>query len=154
MRIERIEKLYCMLEWDPANAEQDFKTWDNPNKLNIEEELEILFMWSQRNHWRKFTQKDYRMRFQSWLKRTTRENPRKIEKIETKTIVKLKPIDIYTHLPDRDGEYEAFVAEVIKRYKLGSITPEYLAGAAPNDDIAGVIGLYELGYLGGNDDPR
>jgi hypothetical protein len=153
--IDRIQRMYRLLGWDSRYAEQDIKAWDNPNNLNIEEELEVLIMWTKRNQWRKFTQKDYRMRFQSWLRRTKRQNQRQIEKIETKTIIKeSKPIDIYRDLPDRDAEYDAFVAEVIKRYRSGSITPEYLESAADDDPISGVIGLIKLGYLGGKNDPR
>ena len=86
------------------------------------------------------------MRFQAWLRRTKRENKSQIQKIETKSIKESKPSYFYDHLPDRDQEYDAFVAEVIKRYKSGAITPEYLASAPADDPIGGVIGLFELGY--------
>ena len=147
---DNIARLYRLLGWDCFYVAQDLKTWDNPNDLDIADELEILVLWTKRNQWRRFTRKDYRMRFQAWLRRTKREKTNQIQKIETKTIAKQsKPIDIYQHLPDRDGQYEAFVAEVIKRYKSGAITAEYLESAASDDPISGVIGLFELGYLGG-----
>ena len=129
MDLERIKSLYNWLGWDPKYAAADVETWDNPNDLDIAEELAILCQWTRRNQWRRFTQADYRMRFQAWLRRTKREQPRtRIETVETINVKsKSDPMDEFVDLlPDSGEDWPKFTDMIIDSIRSGTFTPEMI----------------------------
>ena len=146
MDLERIKSIYNLLGWDPKHADADVKTWDNPNDLDIGEELAILCQWSRRNQWRRFTQADYRMRFQSWLRRTKREQPKtKIETVETINVKsKSDPMtDFLNHLPDSGDNWPKFTNMIIDSIRNGTFTPEMIE-SSPIPYMISMKNRYEL----------
>ncbi len=145
-QLNQLQHIYLNLGWDPQYIEQDMRNWNNPNNLDLVHELIVLTHWTKLNMWRRYTQADYRMRFQSWLYRTKREQTPPMVKVEPKKYEVSDP-ELYKQFPDLNEDWEAFENAVVQEYKNGNIDIEDV----PQNDqyIRGIIMLVDMGHFNG-----